>query len=186
MEFINDRIGWMIGYTDELDHFILTSTDGGLIWDMHTLPAPLDFPTLFNELPFCWPADLNLLTEDVAYLRLDCFNYGSVPGVDHVYSTEDGGATWKAHELPISRLEMGTQMIFFDTDHGLLLGREMWRTEDGGAIWQHINTVSWDGQFSFADPWHGWAIAVGEEGTALVYTTNGGETWQILNPFVIE
>lgn len=81
----------------------------------------------------------------------------------------------------------GDRLIFFNANYGLLLGREMWRTEDGGRTWQHINTVTWDGQFSFIDRWRGWAIAESEGGeNALVYTTNGGETWKMLNPVEVE
>ena len=73
-------------------------------------------------------------------------------------------------------------MIFVNETDGMLFGREMFRTTDAGVTWIPINTVNWDGEFSFVDPWLGWAIARNEDERALVYTEDGGETWQILDP----
>ena len=104
--------------------------------------------------------------------------------MDYIYASEDNGTTWQTYVLPVSSEEMDTQLKFFDPDHGLLLGRTIWRTEDAGETWQEINSVTWDGQFSFVDRDHGWAIARSEDETALVYTTNGGETWEVIHPVI--
>jgi hypothetical protein len=42
--------------------------------------------------------------------------------------------------------------------------------------------VNWDGQFSFVDDLHGWAVARNEQEIALVRTQNGGTSWSILKP----
>jgi photosystem II stability/assembly factor-like uncharacterized protein len=128
-----------------------------------------------------------LLSEEFAHLKLSCSDkYVGTGEEDYLYTSEDGGKTWTTHIMPPSSATLSdfyTRMIFFDSNYGLLLGREMWRTEDGGRTWQHINTVTWNGQFSFVDRLHGWAVAESEDGEiALVYTTNGGETWNMLIP----
>ncbi len=162
------------------------TTDGGGTWNLRYLPSPSGDPDFYEQYFFCEPYQLNLINDQIVRLQLACYQYESdaTPGPkDYVYASEDGGLTWTTHELPSS----SGRMIFFDKHHGLLLGREMWRTENGGATWERINTVIWDGQFSFVDPWYGWAIAESEAGEiALVVTTNGGETWKILNPVEIE
>jgi photosystem II stability/assembly factor-like uncharacterized protein len=61
----------------------------------------------------------------------------------------------------------------------------MYRTLDGGKTWAHIKTVAWDAQFSFVDSQHGWAIARADNEVALVYTSNGGELWSILDPVTV-
>jgi len=104
--------------------------------------------------------------------------------VDYFYASEDGGVTWQTYVLPVSSEEIDTQLMFFDPDHGLLLGQTMWRTEDAGETWQQINSVTWDGQFSFVDRYHGWAIARSDDEIALVYTTDGGVSWQIIHPVI--
>ena len=195
--FIDEETGWQLidgsfcfaceGTTPRYQ----ITTDGGETWEEHSIPAPLNAPNLFYHpfnpyiYDYCNPYQLNLLTEEIVRLKVACSNrYGEgQEPVDYLFATEDGGITWTTHELPSS----SGRMIFFDKHHGLLLGREMWRTEKGGATWERINTVIWDGQFSFIDPWYGWAIAESEAGEiALVVTTNGGETWKILNPVEID
>ncbi len=47
-------------------------------------------------------------------------------------------------------------------------------TVDGGATWSFVHAVTWDGQFSFVDDQHGWAVARNEQEIALVRTENGG------------
>lgn len=176
------------GNTPSPAYFV--TTDGGTTWHYRYLPSPTGDPDFYEGYFFCEPYQLTLSTDKIVHLQLSCYQYegdaspGPKPGPkDYVYASEDGGLTWTIHELPSS----SGRMLFFDKYHGLLLDREMWRTEDGGSTWEHINTVTWDGQFSFIDPWYGWAVTESEEGeTALVATTNGGETWKILTPVEAE
>jgi len=191
-----DRTGWQLinmsdcwpcyGNTPAPAYYL--TRDGGFSWSIHLLPPPSAAPRLFEQYLLCEPYQLNLLTEEVVRLKLACsqIDERQEPRArDFLYSTTDGGMTWNSLELPRASADMSdydARMIFFDADHGLLLGREMWRTADGGVTWQHINTVTWEAQFSFVDPSHGWAIARAEDVTALVYTINGGEDWQLINP----
>ncbi len=206
MAFTNNRIGWLVGQSltgdsnrqyfghasarvDFQPSYHITD-DGGSTWAEHQFPAPVDNLDLFTQYEVCKPYQLNLLSEEVARLKIACSDKKvGVGDIDYIYSTEDGGITWTTHAMPQSAATMSdyyTQMIFFDENHGLLLGRNMWRTDDGGRTWQYINTVSWDGQFSFVDHSHGWAIARNEDEIALVNTSNGGDTWQILHPVIAE
>ncbi len=163
------------------------STDGGEIWDRRDLPPPTDNPRFYEQYFYCQPYDLNLLTDDVVRLKLACSQYESdakPEAVDYIFASEDGGITWQTYVLPVSSEEMDTQLKIFDPDYGLLLGRTMWRTEDAGETWQQINSVTWEGQFSFVDRYHGWAIARSDDEIALVYTTDGGVSWQIIHPVI--
>jgi len=200
--FINEETGWQLEnassfyseYEGTIPNYQIT-TDGGETWEEHSIPAPLSDPDLFFDLfnpyqyRYCDPYQLNLLTEKIVRFKVVCLNrYGEDPEpVDYLFASEDGGITWRAHVLPVSSEEMATRLLFFDTHHGLLLGREMWRTEDGGATWELMNSVNWDGQFSFIDRWRGWAVAESDDDEiALVCTTNGGVTWKMLDPAIIE
>ena len=55
---------------------------------------------------------------------------------------------------------------------------------DGGRSWDFVKTVQWDGQFSFVSDQVGWAVARQGEALALVSTTNGGRTWNLLKPSI--
>lgn len=178
------------------------SVDGASTWRQYPLPAPKAEPDLFDQYWRCYPQQLNLLSEEIVRLVVACWDKRqgenplfSGPGeAAYLYASGDGGASWETYPLPPAvewRLKVRptgpvgegkVRMIFVNETDGMLFGREMFRTTDAGVTWIPINTVNWDGEFSFVDPWLGWAIARNEDERALVYTEDGGETWQILNP----
>jgi len=187
------QTGWLLG--NWFGHIVsnegvpppvfYVSTDGGENWYRRDLPPPTDNTRFYEQYFYCQPYNLNLLTENVVRLKLSCSQYepdAKPEAVDYIYASEDLGETWETYVLPVSSEEMDTQLKFFDPDYGLLLGRTMWRTEDAGETWQQINSVTWDGQFGFVDRDHGWAIARSGVETALVYTVDGGASWQIIHP----
>ena len=195
--FLDDRNGWLLeggGHGDfgESPPKFHTTSDGGYEWSVRELDPPLDNPQLLTDSDYCTTHDLNLLSEQVARFYVRCFvaddNSEEVQVTGYLYATDDGGNTWYTntlfqealYEYELSRKQW-PKLVFFDADRGLLLGREIWRTEDGGITWIQINTVAWDGQFSFIDWQRGWAVAKGNGiERALVYTTNGGGTWEII------
>jgi photosystem II stability/assembly factor-like uncharacterized protein len=75
-------------------------------------------------------------------------------------------------------------LFFFDRDHGLLLGRDIYRSADGGRNWQYVKSVNWDAQFTFVDPQTGWAVAQADNQTAFVKTSNGGASWIEIKPVI--
>lgn len=176
------------------------SVDGGSTWHQDRLPAPQAEPDLFDQYWQCYPQQLNLLSEEIVRLVVACWDkrLGSDwlvagPGeAAYLYASGDGGASWETYPLPPAvelRVEVPptgsvgegkVRMIFVNAKDGMLLGREMFRTIDAGVSWFPVNTVTWDGEFSFVDPWLGWAIARNGDARALVYTEDGGKTWQIL------
>ena len=52
----------------------------------------------------------------------------------------------------------------------------------GGISWVAVKNVNWDGQFSFIDSENGWAVARNLDDIALVYSTDGGQNWKIIEP----
>ena len=95
-----------------------------------------------------------------------------------MYTTQDLGETWQ-HTLLPSPVE---SLLFLNENEGWAFGREYYKTTDGGLNWVKVKSVNWDGQFSFVDPMTGWAVARNLDEIALVKTTNGGQTWQIIEP----
>ena len=86
--------------------------------------------------------------------------------------------------MPETILASADTLIFFDPQNGLLLGRDIYRTADGGRHWEYVKSVNWDGQFTFIDSQIGWAVARADDQVALVKTSNGGETWSIIQPVI--
>lgn len=189
--FVDTQMGWLTWQTTGAYAAAPPSNartqDGGITWEAYELPPPVDNPTLFESFEYCEPYQPNLLSSQDVRLLVACFEYGFPPKkfVSYLYVSSDGGENWQTYPLPTSVLASQVTLIFFDTDDGLLLGREMYRTSDGGTTWSRIKKVSWDGQFSFVDSQHGWAIARADDEIALVSTSDGGESWSILDPIAV-
>jgi photosystem II stability/assembly factor-like uncharacterized protein len=123
----------------------------------------------------------------------------------HLYQTQDDGWTWSRSTLPQPyfpnlggyqrtfdwlwlRDEIGwaivTDEYATETESGNLLTR-LYQTETGGASWSFVKSVYWRGEFDFVDEVHGWALAYARGENALVRTTNGGRTWELLSPRLV-
>lgn len=100
--------------------------------------------------------------------------------------TTDGGATWRAINMPPDWYEWSEVWVFFvDRQHGWLnwQGSDFYRTGDGGLTWtQTQHPPDDDGPMYFVDALHGWVAGgggndkVGYYGVAP-HTTDGGESW---------
>ncbi len=190
MAFANPETGWLawqsIGaYAAAPPEYAVTA-DGGLSWEVRTLPPPADAPNLFEDYEYSEPYQVNLLPADSVRLLVGAYGY-EIPPVDfagYLYRSEDGGASWQTSPLPAGIFAPDYSLIFFDALTGLLLGRESYRTSDGGLSWQHVSTVYWDGQYSFVDPLHGWAAGHMGDEAALVRTVDGGAHWEIVTAVI--
>jgi photosystem II stability/assembly factor-like uncharacterized protein len=161
--------------------FIDWTEDGGLSWRSQQLPPPAGMSDTadFNGL-VCETASPILFSPQSAMLTLKCT---IEPGtkqqtINYLYTTEDGGLTWETSPFP------GGELLFIERSTGWALGRDIFQTLDGGLTWSKIKRVSWDGQFSFVDSQHGWAVARADEEIALVKTEDSGRTWIELEPIV--
>jgi photosystem II stability/assembly factor-like uncharacterized protein len=163
-----------------------TTPDGGTNWNPLELPAPVDAPSLFSDYDYAEPYQVNALSATSVRLLMGAFTYGDPPDkfISYLYQTEDGGSTWKTTLLPAKVLASAYTLKFFDANTGLLLGHDSYKTADGGNTWQHVSTVSWDGQYSFVDAQDGWAIATIGTQSSLVQTANGATSWSILKPTI--
>jgi hypothetical protein len=172
--------------------YALTS-DGGVNWDVRQLPPPLDEPALFEKFYYCEPFQPHLFSERSIRMAVGCFGGIEEPKQPrgYLYSSEDGGSTWTSTPLP-EKVQVAqepepaaqTTLFFFDKDNALLLGKDIYRSVDGGQSWEHVKSVTWTGQFTFLDPQTGWAIARANDQSALVKTSNGGAMWTELKPVI--
>jgi photosystem II stability/assembly factor-like uncharacterized protein len=164
------------------------TTDGGVNWENRELPPPSDAPDLFNQYPYCETYQPVLLSPQSIHMLVGCFEYHVPPQqfTSYLYNTQDGGATWTMIHLPDKVHGWQDRLVWFGTNNALLLGREIYASKDAGSTWTDVATVNWDAQFSFVDPQVGWAVARANGQIALVRTTNGGHTWNEVNPTVAE
>ncbi len=188
--FIGPLNGWLTwqstgAYAPGPPEYAVTS-DGAVNWDSRELPPPPDAPDLFNTLPYCEDYQPQMLSANSIRLLVDCFDYFDPPHVfsSYLYSSDDAGSTWISTRLPDKVQASQDMLLFFDSQNVLLLGRDMYRTTDGGQDWTYVKSVNWDGQFSFIDPLTGWAVARAGDQLALVKTVNGGSSWTEVRPVI--
>jgi len=172
-------------YAASPPEYALTS-DGAVNWQVHQLPPPAEAANLFETSPYCEPFQPHMLSSLSIRLLVGCFDEHDPPQVfsSYLYSSEDGGSTWTSIHLPEKILANQVALSFFDEDNALLLGRDIYRSADGGLGWEYTKSVNWDARFSFVDPQTGWAIARANGQTALVKTSNGGASWVEIRPVV--
>lgn len=188
--FANPENGWVTwqttgAYAPAPPAYAATS-DGGVNWDMRELPPPVDAPKLFETFDYCEPFQPHLFSDKSIRILMGCFDLYDPPHAfrSYLYSSEDGGSTWSSLPLPEKVLASRDTLFFFDKDNALLLGRDIYRSTDGGQSWKYVKSVTWDGQFTFVDPQTGWAIARANDQSALVKTSNDGTSWVEIKPVV--
>ncbi len=186
--FADSETGWLTWQTTgpyaPAPPEVAVTRDGGLTWAVRELVPPEEAPTVFEDNEYSEPYGLNLLSAASVRLLVGSFKSEFAPTEFRgwLYATDDSGSSWTTYELPSGVNPSDYELIFFDLDHALLLGRAMYRTGDGGQTWERVKAVAWDGQFSFVDSQVGWAVARSGDATALVKTVNGGATWLDLHP----
>jgi photosystem II stability/assembly factor-like uncharacterized protein len=188
LAFANPQDGWMLkdslgGFTP----FVEVTRDGGLAWERIDLPPP-DGDWISHDSR-CIGIDPIFFKESRVSFILNCMlldpetrTYDPERTVSYLYSSPDLGSSWQIQELP----GMIEQLVFLNEMEGFALGREHFRTRDGGASWEQIKTVNWSGDFTFISVQEAWAVARDGEDIALVHTVDGGESYQIINPVLIE
>jgi photosystem II stability/assembly factor-like uncharacterized protein len=185
VSFADSETGWLARDCHGLIEgaFIDVTTNGGLGWQVIQLPEPAS--DAFQPPNICHTDHPHLQTAQAGQLSVTCQRPLQAPGpqgevmsppVNYLYTTQDGGASWSVHIYP------GGQLIWVNENTLLALSRRIAVSHDAGASWQTLKMVNWDGDFSFIDDQHGWAVARAAQATALVRTEDGGRTWQQLQP----
>jgi photosystem II stability/assembly factor-like uncharacterized protein len=183
LSFSGSTNGWMTGECPfELGGgvFLEVSEDGGSTWQTLALPPPTQSPDLFQTALSCSTRSPHLFATQAGMLVVTCSmeDASSTQQQNFLYTTSSGGLTWQTSAFP------GGELYLLDPSHGWALSKDQYWTEDGGATWTKINTVTWEGQFSFVSAQLGWAVARSQEETALVRTTDGGRTWELMEPII--
>jgi photosystem II stability/assembly factor-like uncharacterized protein len=176
--FADSQFGWVT--KDNLavmpGTFLEQTNDGGLTWENIFLPTPPEVDW-FKEMIQCETLSPTFPEPEVAVVLVNCHTFDDRI-YNYVYRTTDRGETWQS--LPLST--SAQSLVFINSEFGWALGRDIYQSTDGGLNWVKVKSVNWDGQFSFVDEITGWAVARADDAVALVFTQDGGQTWQQLTP----
>ena len=182
IRFADLNLGWVT--KDNLGilpgAFLEQTRDGGLTWEDVFLPTPDEFDW-FNELSQCATSQPIFFESAKAVVLVNCRTFDEQT-FTYTYNFSSENETWQAVSLPTSV----ESLFFLGNKIGWALGRDLYQTTDGGLSWVRIKTVNWDGQFSFVDTKSGWAVASNDGAIALVFTQDGGRTWQKITPKIIK
>jgi photosystem II stability/assembly factor-like uncharacterized protein len=187
MVFANEETGFLTHDCRGLYDvpFLSWTNDGGLEWHERDLPPPSDAPDLFST-HVCAALSPSMRSPLTATLVVECQRSDDEDYTSYLYATGDGGQTWRIDVLPdVDMHGYGLSLYFLDAESGWWLGRKLYKTDDGGQTWAYLKTVNWEGQFTFIDQEHGWAVARSDDEIALVSTIDGGRTWDIIEPQVV-
>jgi hypothetical protein len=184
VDFLNPDVGWLTrnfrGVSPDVR--LDTTSDGGLIWQPLSLPAPQSAPNAFNNCScgLNYP-DLESISAGSMKLECICSEGGSIFYKNYIYHTDDGGSSWDIQSIPQGELHKISDQVYY------VIGREIYRSDDGGENWDLMKTVNWDGSFSFVDQ----NIALGvaydpdDEEYALVKTSSGCTSFEIIDPVIL-
>ncbi|QBD80898.1 hypothetical protein EPA93_34995 [Ktedonosporobacter rubrisoli] len=184
--FVNAQTGWLLlGKGAGMNHEaldVLHTTNGGATWTV-TTKADNTTENKPDSIPFSGDkSGFNFTTSGDGWIT------GTIPANDvtWLYSTHDGGATWKHQDIPLADKSStvntmppvffgskdGILPVILNTSHDTLFNA--YTTHDGGASWQPSTSVPGFAEaLDFSDATHGWIA----NKDAVYSTSDGGQRW---------
>jgi photosystem II stability/assembly factor-like uncharacterized protein len=171
--------------------FFYRSGDSGATWSLAALPAPTGLADAYTRDSNACSADtVRFFDANKGYVVVSCNDLDAKKLYRWIYTTADGGSTWKNTTLPRNFGEI----FFLNADTGWFLGQasandytsvNVYKTTDTGKTWTKISGTNWGGRMDFVDVKNGWVIAKSATDIALVRTIDGGLTYSVINPQVV-
>jgi photosystem II stability/assembly factor-like uncharacterized protein len=160
-------------------HFSMTF-DGGRTWTL-TLYDISQIESADIDATNCEAHSPHMFDVNSIRVGMNCTTYSEpIEERGYIYTSADAGETWTFDTFP------GGILHFINPQIGWALGREIYSTIDGGETWSWMADVNWDAEFDFISDSLGWAVAYAGDEIGLVKTENGGTTWALLEPVVVE
>jgi len=166
LDFVNERVGYAVGERG----FLLKTVDGGKSWTLLPTTGSID-----------WLYGVEFKDED----------HGFAVGLNEtVVKTDDGGKTWTAVRAEADRRPYGFKPIYTDVTFngttGCIVGQNgtLLMSNDGGETWHpaatffrpEIRDLMDLRSVRFVTPKVGYAV--GELGTRMLVTEDGGASWR--------
>lgn len=174
--------GWLTGDCNGVapGALLFQTADAGQTWQPVLLPAPSDRKDLFTAMEYACGIRAPVAFASTLYLVVECDVYtGATQGfASYLYTSTNNGLDWSYLPYP------GGEFRTTDGFTGWALGKDIFRTVDGGMNWEKIQTVTWDGRFNFVSASMGFAIAQKDGEFGLVQTADGGRSWVLLAPVI--
>jgi photosystem II stability/assembly factor-like uncharacterized protein len=196
MIFTDAQTGWVTGDCNAVvtgaPPYLYRTTDGGQSWAEVQLPSPDTQKELFaNQDVGCGTQSPAHFAEKAGVIVVTCYDLPAGTQSAFVYSTADGGASWRAE--PLTGVYQAADFISAEVGWVLTAKdpnsdgpRDLYATQNAAETLSATKQLNWVGKFSFVSPQLGWAVAESAEGVALVKTTDAGRSWTEIKPVVGE
>lgn len=184
MAFTDANYGWLAGNTNGVvpGIFFYQTADGGVTWSLVNLPPPAAYPNIYNSPDYaCGTYQVQFVDGKNGFLGAICFAQIKAAHLGWLYVTHDGGQTWAAQDIPPQPQGL---FQFLSATQGWYVGDKVYKTTDGASHWTPGAPVTWTGLPNFVDSINGWLIASKESALALVRSSDGGGSWELLKPVI--
>lgn len=185
MDFLNGKLGILASelegaYQPPLPPIYYKTTDGGETWEELDLPIPP--PVGEGSYHHCGSDFPHLFCPMSAGLMVTCYYDAFETESDSWYfSTTNGGGSWSHYPMP-----GWDSLMMIDRRSGWSHSppADIYHTGNGGQSWDSAEfPVAGDlYSVSFSDAKHGWITINTPQGVSLYRTTDGGYSWELLNP----
>ena len=181
VQFVSPTEGWISVSHGQLLH----TTDAGAIWNI-VVPFPNDTVESLSD-----PAITMTWVGQTHGWKMNFIGDYENPRGAVIYKTIDGGIDWTKKILSTADGNMGIQIQFVDGNNGWAsvlndsTGMQLFRSTDGGNIWNPITFNGVFGIFYFVDANNGWSITryapdnLSTPEWSITHTTDGGVNWSV-------
>jgi len=203
IHFTDKDHGWAVGYKESGMHgFIYQTTDGGQQWSFGDSTQYelndvffVDENTGFAVGGTSRTTILRTTNAGADWEQLDDYHtqlytvyfhndtLGWAAGAaGRIFKTEDGGDTWSQTYVNIGLYESIKDIQFVNQNIGWVVGGDsIYKTTNGGDTWESLEGL---GNHSykccfFINSDVGWAGAVEDRMAKIIYTEDGGNSWQV-------
>jgi photosystem II stability/assembly factor-like uncharacterized protein len=146
--------------------YVYHSIDGGNTWTSREIGETYEMPDVVSRIHFFNPLQ------------------GFAMNSRQIFSTSDGGQSWNHVFIePMYHVSINLfEYSFPDPQHGYFAGYgpSLIKTSDGGLTFDNLmhGTIDMYRDIYFNDTLHGVVAGFNSLGASIVYTENGGDTWQ--------
>ncbi len=181
VQFVSPTEGWISVSHGQLLH----TTDAGAIWNI-VVPFPNDTVESLSD-----PAITMTWVDQTHGWKMNLIGDYENPRGAVIYKTIDGGIDWTKKILSTTTGDMGIQIQFVDGNNGWAsvlndsTEMQLFRSTDGGNIWNSITFNGVFGIFYFIDASNGWSItryapdSLSTPEWSITHTNDGGVNWSV-------
>lgn len=208
LAFPSAQMGWGVraGFAKVIEGFpnlgvpfyLDTTFDGGQTWQSRAIPIPPGTHRVVSSDGGDYLGAGNCSFDSPVYSSTKIWKLALMcEGQGWTYTTINQGQTWIISPLPAGQaieaqyINPTLGWLFQKAKYDLSPG-QLYQTMDGGQNWTLLGDTQWvDARLDFLDAQTGWAVACIETycgnpyyPTTLAKTTDGGQTWQTLEPHI--